>query len=247
MIKLDRAEREVAHGKKLSALGAEKIWGWGTPAGQVRAKRRAEIIIATTKMIPGKKTLEIGCGTGIFTEYFAQTGATITAVDISDDLLSSAKARKLPSTVRFILSRFEDLASDEQFDIVVGSSVLHHLDIEPALINIFRLLKPGGVISFGEPNMLNPQIMLQKNISWIKELVGDSPDETAFFRWQIKSLLQKVGFTNISITPLTWLHPLTPPSLIPSILKIDQILEKVPLIKEFAGSLYISAQKPYKE
>jgi hypothetical protein len=40
-----RAEREILHGKHLAVLETETVWGWGTPAGQLRARRRADLII----------------------------------------------------------------------------------------------------------------------------------------------------------------------------------------------------------
>jgi hypothetical protein len=91
--------------------------------------------------------------------------------------------------------------------------------------------------------MLNPQIMVQKNIPWIKKKMGDSPDETAFFRWQISNYLQTAGFFDIQVTPFDWLHPLIPPSLITTISSIGSVFEKIPVVKEFAGSLLISARK----
>lgn len=240
----DRAANEIEHGKKLLELGAEKIWGWGTPAGKVRAARRARWINQAAGLAPGKRALEIGCGTGIFTEHFAATGAEIVAVDISEDLIERARARRLPSSVELIHTSFEALRRDQPFDAVVGSSVLHHLDVEPALDIIFRLLKPGGLMAFGEPNMLNPQVMAQKNIAWLKERMGDSPDETAFFRWELEFLLRQRGFEEIEILPLDWLHPFTHRSLIRLTQKMGNLLEKVPLIKEAAGSLYIRARRP---
>ena len=239
----NRAENEIAHGKKLLAGGAESIWGWGTPAGQVRAARRARWIIEATGMKPGVRVLEIGCGTGIFTEKFAATGADVTAVDISADLLDVARER-LPESVHLVHAPFEQLPLDQPFDAIVGSSVLHHLEIKPALSHIFNLLKPGGEIGFGEPNMLNPQVMIQKNVPWVKEKMGDSPDETAFFRWQMRYLLHEAGFGHIEITPLDWLHPLTHPGMMEFVEKVGAVLEKVPLVNEVAGSLYIRARRP---
>ena len=239
----NRAENEIAHGKKLLAGGAESIWGWGSPAGQVRAAKRARWIIEATGMKPGTRVLEIGCGTGIFTEKFAATGADVTAVDISADLLEVARER-LPQSVHLIHAPFEQLPLDQPFDAIVGSSVLHHLEIKPALSHIFNLLKPGGVIGFGEPNMLNPQVMIQKNVPWVKEKLGDSPDETAFFRWQMRYLLRQAGFAHIEITPLDWLHPLTHPHMMEFVEKVGAGLEKIPLVNEAAGSLYIRAQRP---
>ncbi len=240
-----KAEHEIVHGKKLSSADPEEIWGWKTPAGMRRAQRRAKIIATAASLQGGKYVLEIGCGTGFFTEIFAQAGARIIAVDISGDLLALAKMKKIDSRqVQFLEMKFENCRKIGPFDAIIGSSILHHLDIKPALKTIFDLLKPGGMMSFAEPNMLNPQIAVQKNIPWLKRKMGESPDETAFFRWQIKKLLSKKGFTEIKITPFDWLHPQTPKPLINVVEKVGLLLEKIPGIREFSGSLHISARKP---
>jgi SAM-dependent methyltransferase len=239
-----RAEHEIAHGRKLSESGAEQVWGWGTPAGQVRFRRRADWIAAHAGLRPGMRALEIGCGTGNFTEAFAASGADILALDISEDLLERGRERNLPGSVHFVCQPFETLDEAGGFDAVIGSSVLHHLDIRPALAGIFRLLKPGGGMAFAEPNMLNPQIMLQKNVPWIKRRVGDSPDETAFFRGQMRSFLQTAGFVQVEVTPLDWLHPAIPPAAIGFFQKAGYVLEHMPLVREFSGSFYIAARRP---
>jgi 2-polyprenyl-3-methyl-5-hydroxy-6-metoxy-1,4-benzoquinol methylase len=241
-----RAENEIAHGKKLSETGADQVWGWVTPAGQVRFHRRADWIIQHAGLKSGVHALEIGCGTGNFTESFASSGAKLLALDISEDLLELARERHLPDTVRFVCQPFETLDMPGTFDAIIGSSVLHHLDITLALAEIFHLLKPGGIIAFAEPNMLNPQILLQKNIPWIKKRVGDSPDETAFFHKQMQSLLQQAGFEIIEVTPLDWLHPAIPAIAIKLFQRIELDLEKIPLVREFAGSLYITARRPFE-
>jgi 2-polyprenyl-3-methyl-5-hydroxy-6-metoxy-1,4-benzoquinol methylase len=103
-----RAEHEIEHGKFLAMRDVESIWGWGTPAGQIRARRRAALIASGAELKPGLRALEIGCGTGLFTQMFCQTGASIVAVDISGDLLEKAKERNLPAAnVTFIEKRFE--------------------------------------------------------------------------------------------------------------------------------------------
>jgi 2-polyprenyl-3-methyl-5-hydroxy-6-metoxy-1,4-benzoquinol methylase len=241
----NRSEHEIQHGLKLASGDPEKTWGWGTEAGRLRARRRAEMICGGASLRPGTRVLEIGCGSGLFTGFIAETGATVVAVDISGELLKLARQRTLPnSRVTFLQKRFEDCDVDGPFDAVAGSSVLHHLDIIPALKKIFELLKPGGVLSFAEPNMLNPQIMVQKNVPWIKARMGDSPDETAFFRWQMHMLLRSSGFERIEVLPFDWLHPYTPSWLIRFVSGAGKLVEKTPLIREFAGSLYIRAFRP---
>ncbi len=54
------------------------------------------MIISGADLKPGLRVLEIGCGTGLFTEMFARTGAHLVAVDISGELLEFAHGRGLP-------------------------------------------------------------------------------------------------------------------------------------------------------
>src|SRR5579863_8975312 len=172
-----RAEREIKHGEWLEAGDTETVWGWGTPAGQIRARRRADLIIAGAALSPCKRVLEIGCGTGMFTEMFAATGATIVAVDISPKLLQKALARRLPTDqVTFYERRFEECQVEGPFDAVIGSSILHHLEIDSAISRIKELLKPGGRVSFAEPNMLNPQVFLERRFQHWSIFSYTSPD-----------------------------------------------------------------------
>ena len=104
----ERSEHEIQHGEFLAGGDTELIWGWGTPAGRVRARRRARLIEIGAQLGPDSNVLEIGCGTGMFTEMFAQTGCSITAVDISAALLKKAEERKLSKDkIRFLEKRFE--------------------------------------------------------------------------------------------------------------------------------------------
>jgi 2-polyprenyl-3-methyl-5-hydroxy-6-metoxy-1,4-benzoquinol methylase len=238
-----RVEHEIHHGELLASKDTELVWGWETPAGRLRATRRAKLIETGAKLGPTMQVLEIGCGTGMFTEMFAQTKARIVAVDISPDLLKKAAARNLPKdTVRFMEKRFEDCAVDGPFDAVIGSSILHHLELEKGLQRIYELLRPGGAISFAEPNMLNPQVFAERKFRKLFPYV--SPDETAFVRWKFKSMLQKAGFTDIEITPFDWLHPSVPRPLIGLVSAMGRALEWLPLLREFSGSLYIRAIRP---
>src|SRR3982751_3149942 len=80
----ERSQREILHGRQLATLGdPELIWNWATPAGQARAKRRAKLLAEAARPQPGMSVLEVGCGTGLFTEMLAAYGAHILAVDIS--------------------------------------------------------------------------------------------------------------------------------------------------------------------
>jgi len=193
---------------------------------------------------PGMTVLELGCGTGSFTRELARAGADVVAIDVSPELLEIARTNCSAPNVRYQIQNAYALSySDRVFDSVVGSSVLHHLEIKEALRDVYRVLKAAGTIYFTEPNMLNPQIAIQKNIPWIKQKLGDSPDETAFFRWSLRRLLEQTGYRDVRIDPFDFLHPKTPVPLIDRLNALGRFLENVPVISEFAGSLYIRAVK----
>lgn len=72
----------------------------------------------------GKTVLDVGCGSGMYTIRLAQEAATVTAVDISDEMLrilmQDAAAQGL-ANIRPVLSDWEHFALEERFQIVFAS------------------------------------------------------------------------------------------------------------------------------
>jgi ubiquinone/menaquinone biosynthesis C-methylase UbiE len=238
----DRITKEIRHGQFLAKHGAGEIWNWESPAGKMRWARRVKMLSGHLKA--GMTILELGCGTGYFTRELTRSGADIVAIDVSPELLEIAKVSCCALNVRYEIQNACALTyADAIFDSVVGSSILHHLEIAEALREIYRVLKPGGTIYFTEPNMLNPQIAIQKNVPWVKRRLGDSPDETAFFRWSLARLLKQTGYRDVQIIPFDFLHPKIAVRLIDRLGALGRFLENVPVISEFAGSLFIRAVK----
>lgn len=237
-----RLLNETRHGEFLSKHGVGGPWNRNTPAGKERWTRRVELL--TRHITPSMRVLEAGCGIGYLTRELAKTRAAITAIDISPDLIKMADSCIDASNVVFrIENAYSTAFPDDEFDAIVGSAVLHHLDVDKALSEFHRILKKGGTIFFTEPNMLNPQILIQKNVPFIKKMLGDSPDETAFFRWAIKRKLKKNGFTEICVIPFDFLHPHIPRRLLSFVRPLCNLAEKIPILSEIAGSLYIVARK----
>lgn len=235
-----RLLNEIEHGKFLASNDAGEIWNWNTPAGKIRWKRRVGML--TDLLQPGMKVLEIGCGTGFFTQEIIKKQVKLTAIDISPELLEVAKSNIVDPNLEFAIENAYQMSfGNHTFDAVIGSSVIHHLDVDKALREFYRVLKTGGFIAFTEPNMLNPQIAMERNIPAIKKAMGNSPDETAFFIWAIRKKLKAAGFTRIEIIPFDFLHPRIPKGLIKIMLPLTRLAEKIPFLKHISGSLYIKA------
>jgi 2-polyprenyl-3-methyl-5-hydroxy-6-metoxy-1,4-benzoquinol methylase len=193
---------EKAHARELIKAGAEDIWGWSSPAGQERVRSRIQWFIKICNLRSGLNVLECGCGTGIFTRHLAETGANVTAVDISAELLKLAK-NNCPSGVTFIQSDLEDPKElpNDHYDVLCGVSVLHHLKLPMALIELGRKLKPGACFAFSEPNLLNP---INKYIIFTRDMGkrkkhGVSPTEMAFRPKELISLCRQAGFNVLTI------------------------------------------------
>lgn len=238
-----RQKREIEHGARIAAR-AERVWGWATTVGRRRAERRALLLREAARLEPDHRVIELGCGTGTFTRLLSETHAHIVGIDVSWELLQRFP-RPLPTTCQLVRADAERLPfRSSSIDAIVGSSVLHHVSLGVTLAEIRRVLRDGGRLAFAEPNMLNPQVLVQKNVPPIKRLLGDSPDETAFFRWRVRRALKFHGFVDVSVVPHDFLHPFVAARLIEHAQRLGQALERLPLLRELAGSLLLSARKP---
>jgi SAM-dependent methyltransferase len=234
-----RLKREAEHGATTTAF-EQAQYGWDSPAGKIRRARRGEFLVSGLPR--DAKVLELGAGTGLQTIALLAAFDDVVGIDISPDLLAFAQKRA-PGASYHVMDAHKCDFPPNSFDAIVGVSILHHLDWDRALASLRQLLRPGGLIRFSEPNMLNPQIFVEKNIPFFKRLVGDSPDEYAFTRWKIARSLKAAGFEGIVVKPFEFLHPATPRPLIPFVIAVESRISKTPL-NEIAGSLLIEAHNP---
>lgn len=242
----ERLRREIDFHQRISGR-AEEIWDWASPAGRLRAARRAAFFVEHGGLAPGRRALELGCGTGLFLEQVARASrADVTGLDLSSDLLAQAR-RRCAGLLGVRLARGNAERApfpDGSFDVVYGSSVLHHLDTAAVAREIARLLRPGGRLVFTEPNLLNPQIAVTFLVWPLRPLFGLSPDEMAFTRGFIRRRLASAGLVDAAAEPFDFLHPRTPPALIERVRRLGAALERLPGLRSIAGSLLVTARKP---
>ena len=232
----------MTHHRDLAGRATEEIWGWDTPAGHVRADRRARLFIELGGIGRGARVLEIGCGTGEFTRRVAPEGASLVALDLSADLLAKARAR-VPSGARFLRGDAHRLPFETgAFDAIYGCSILHHLDVEAALREARRVLRPGGRLVVSEPNLLNPQVALMFKVRALRRCFSVSEDEMAFTRRYVSRLLHGLGFARVSVRYFDFLHPATPARLVASLASLGNWLETVPGLRVIAGSMLVHAE-----
>ena len=237
-----RWEAERLQGEAI-AEGEEHVWGWSTPAGRIRADRRGRFLTEAAGLGPGVRCLELGCGTGEFTERLAATEADIVAVDLSEATASLARARTggRAEVVVGNIETGEGIVG--RFDAIVGVSVLHHVDLDACFAHTFSHLRPGGRFAFSEPNMANPQVWLERHLGLVRRLRHVTPHETAFRADELRARFERAGLVVDVCEPFEFLHPSTPKPFIGPLIEAERALERTAL-RGIAGSIRIAGYRP---
>jgi SAM-dependent methyltransferase len=135
-----------------------RLWGarardWADfQEGTVRPVFQA--VLERTRVGPGTRYLDAGCGSGMAAQMAAARGAQVSGVDAAEAMLSIARAR-VP-TGDFRQGDLEQLPfADETFDVVTGFNSLQYAgNPVAALREVGRVAKRGGlvvVMTFGDP------------------------------------------------------------------------------------------------
>ena len=97
---------------------------------------------------PPAKILDIGAGSGWTSCFYALSGYEVTATDIAPEMVELAKinAARYNVVLDAVVSDFESLLFENQFDAVIFYDCLHHAEDEVlALRSAYRALKTGGI------------------------------------------------------------------------------------------------------
>lgn len=102
----------------------------------------------------GRCVLEYGCGMGERLFRLSRAGARCHGIDLSDYAIEVLCERAAAAGVgiEYRVMNAENLTfPDQTFDLIFGSGILHHLDLERSLSSVARTLKPDGRAVFIEP------------------------------------------------------------------------------------------------
>jgi 2-polyprenyl-3-methyl-5-hydroxy-6-metoxy-1,4-benzoquinol methylase len=225
-----------------------------TLAAKIRKERRCDYMINKMdikNLTAQSNVLEIGCGTGDALKYIADnTGANCLGIDLSQKFIDISNNNYKGENLSFEVADFNDAASFNgqmeygKFDYVIGNGILHHLyyNLDNSLVNLHKLLKPGGKIIFIEPNIYNPYVALIFKVPYLRVKTFLEPDEMAFSAPFIKKKLKVAKFSSSSTEIKDFLLPNIPEKLIQTVIKVGAVLEKTPFTY-VAQSIFITAVK----
>lgn len=109
--------------------------------------------------------LEYGCGPWSMAYDLARRGVEVTGIDLSPVAIDQSRAavqrERCAAHFQFEVMNAEALRfASQSFEVVCGTGILHHLDLERAYSEIARVLTPSGTGIFLEPLGHNPLINL---------------------------------------------------------------------------------------
>jgi arsenite methyltransferase len=180
-----------------------------------RQFNHGKVLIASLRLRPGERVLDVGCGTGRLGEYVANLVAPDGEVFGIDPLplRIDLAARKNP---RFSASvgRAEDLSvfPDANFDVVYSNSVFHWVSDKPrALREALRVLKPGGRIGVNSADAERAhQSAALVRSAVIEEGLGSIAEASAFgTNYRVNAadltrLLHEAGFRHVQVAAHTF-------------------------------------------
>lgn len=112
------------------------------------------------------RILDIGCGRGKQSLELIKQGGLVTGIDISPTYIEEASksAKAMGIGEERCAFKTMDVHSmsfpSKTFDLVIGRGILHHLDLQTALLAVHQVLKTDGRAVFLEPLAGNPLLKL---------------------------------------------------------------------------------------
>ena len=117
-------------------------------ADMIRSDAVIAAILDAAGVTAGKDILDVACGTGVlFPDYLSRNVASVTAVDISPEMVKIAAA-KFPGQVEVICGDVQTVDFGKQFDCIVIYNAFPHFPDPAGLIGtLSAMLKPGGTLT----------------------------------------------------------------------------------------------------
>ncbi|NMO95281.1 class I SAM-dependent methyltransferase [Paenibacillus lemnae] len=145
----------------------------------------------------GEYILDLGCGTGELADEISKSGAVVTGMDFSQEMVSHA-SKKFPH-LHFFQGNGENFTTETSYDAVFSNAALHWMkDTKSAAASMYRCLKPGGrlIAEFGGQG--NVEVIYQAARDILQEDYGINADKRNPWYFpsigQYANLLEQTGF-----------------------------------------------------
>lgn len=227
-------------------LAAEYDVIYRTPAGQYFMNRKIDTMLKLAAFPQGSHLLEVGCANGVYTFELARLGFQMTGLDLSPECVHAAtrQAERVGlSNIDFIVGDAEALAQfeDDIFDGVISFSALRYVpNPTKAIQEIYRVLRPGGMVVVDFPNRWSPWFTVLKPLLTGRTHIHDHQYTTG----QVKGMLREAGFQKICLRRILYTPKTIPGWVFPVMRIIDYVGERTPGFNQLASIIMAGGHKP---
>ena len=118
-------------------------------AETVRSERIIHCILDNAAVREGSRVLDVACGTGVLIpDYLKRNAASVTAVDISPNMIDIAKRKFTHESVRFLCCDAESAEVGTDFSAIIVYNAFPHFSNGAHLIaRLADFLAPGGILT----------------------------------------------------------------------------------------------------
>lgn len=109
------------------------------------------------RFVEGKTVLDIACGVGDGSNIMAEFRASwVDGVDISKDVIEYAQSNYQVQNLSFHIRDISQFKPGKIYDVIIGFETIEHVeDHQAVLLNLYSLLKEGGMLIISFPNRTN--------------------------------------------------------------------------------------------
>lgn len=193
--------------------GLVKEDGWDEWLDDPRTHRVKRTHLELLHILPSKDRLilDAGCGPGTYGIILAEEGNSVVAIDISSEEVRLARSRSERKQLTF-LPQIGDLErlpfKDDTFEVCFSGWVLHHFpNTGPAVAELHRVLKPGGLLALAEPNESNIVARFSRFVEdlpllrrWVMAVGWDTPNRVSHSHHDYVTNMRQQGFGDIRVS-----------------------------------------------
>jgi ubiquinone/menaquinone biosynthesis C-methylase UbiE len=239
----------------------------GDTATPLNLQKRLDWIERVAGPLRGKRVIDCGCGAGEYVRGLSALGADAWGIEYSEDKVREARRHADLPQERMAVGDIEHLGfDDDHFDIALVNEVLEHVpDDRRGIREVYRVLKPGGLIVVFSPNRLYPfethgvSLRSGTKVPHYMPFVPYVPVRLGLFEhwarnywpWEMRELIRSGGFSIVrrayvwqTFENISGNQPRLIRVLRPMLRTLAALFEAIPGLRAFGVSQLIVARKP---